>query len=199
MAEPVTRNATYEDLLRLPEHVTGEILDGDLYAMPRPRARHAKTETRVSRDLDPFDRQPGSPGGQGGWCILIEPELHLGRDVVVPDLAGWRRERMPTVPDVAAFDLAPDWACEIVSPRTASIDRVLKMRIYAREHVGYVWIIDPEAHTLEVFRLDGDRWILASSHSGNGEVRAGPFDAVALEMGRWWLAESSTGARRDDA
>lgn len=118
---------------------------------------------------------------------MDEPELHLGADVLVPDLAGWRIERMPQVPNVAAFTLAPDWVCEVVSPSTARIDRVRKMRIYARERVPHLWLLDPLAQTLEVFRLAGEHWLRESAHSGDEVVRAQPFDAVELAINRWWL------------
>ena len=109
VSPPSKKPATYDDLLALPEHVIGEIIDGELIASPRPRARHALASSNLGIDVGgPFGRKPGNPGGPGGWHILDEPELHLGRDVVVPDLAGWRRERMAVVPDVAAFELAPD-------------------------------------------------------------------------------------------
>lgn len=115
--------------MKVPDHMVAEILGGELFASPRPGGRHAKARVRLSGAIGGFDRRHGSHSGPGGWCILMEPELHLQRDVVVPDLAGWRRERMPTVPDVAALGLAPDWACEILSPRTVRIDRIRKTTI----------------------------------------------------------------------
>ena len=113
--------------------------------------------------------------------------MHLGPDVVVPDVAGWRREKMPVLPNVAAFTQAPDWACEVVSPTTAGADRVRKMRIYARESVGHLWLVEPLARTLEVYRFENGRWIVASTHGGRERVRAEPFEAVELELTRWWL------------
>ncbi len=147
MASAVRKIATYDDLLALPRNQVGEILGGTLHASPRPAFRHARTASRLSGTLDgPFD--VGS-GGPGGWWLLYEPELHLGPDVLVPDLAGWRRERMPVFPDVAACELAPDWGCEILSPGTAKLDRTIKLPIYARERVSHAWIIDPNEKTLE--------------------------------------------------
>lgn len=185
MLEPSKRAATYEDLRRVPDNLVAELVSGELYANPRPASPHAKAATGITASVYPFDGDP-SGGHPGGWWILAEPELHLHGDVVVPDIAGWRRNRMPEFPDVAAFELAPDWVCEVVSPRTAGLDRVKKMALYAREHVQHAWIVDPVARTLEVFGLEGGRWVVASTHEGAGKVRAEPFDAE-LDAGRWWM------------
>ncbi len=142
---------------------------------------------------DPFDRPPGGPGGPGGWWILFEPELHFGNDVLVPDLAGWRRERMSRLPSTVAFELAPDWVCEVISPSTAPLDRGKKMDAYGRAGVGFLWLVDPLARTLEVFRLENGRWTRLAAHTGAACVRAEPFDALELDLGRWWLEEPSLG------
>jgi Uma2 family endonuclease len=182
------RRATYEDLLKVPENMVGEILEGELYATPRPASPHARAASGIGSDLwGSFDRPPNGPGQPGGWWILFEPELHLGPDVVVPDVAGWRRAKMPVLPNVAAFTQAPDWTCEVVSPTTAGADRVCKMRIYARESVGHLWLVEPLAKTLEVYRLQNDQWVVANTHSGSERVRAEPFEAVEIDLTRWWL------------
>ena len=186
--ETVRRKATYEDLLKVPDTMVAEILDGELYATPRPASPHARAASGIGSDLwGSFDRPPNGPGQPGGWWILFEPEMHLGPDVVVPDVAGWRREKMPVLPNVAAFTQPPDWACEVVSPTTAAADRVRKMRIYAREEVGHLWLAEPLAKTLEVYRLENGRWVVVSTHTGGEHVRAEPFAAVELEISRWWL------------
>ena len=184
------RQATYEDLLKVPDHLVAEIVDGELVTSPRPASPHARATSVIRADVDPFDRQPGGPGGLGGWWILFEPELHLGTDILVPDLAGWRRERMPVLANVPYFEQAPDWVCEVVSPSTARIDRVRKMPIYARERVNYLWLVYPGLQTLEVYRLEGPHWVVASSHGGAESVRAEPFAAIELDMSRWWLEEA---------
>jgi len=182
------RRATYDDLLAVPEHMVAEIIEGELIVSPRPASPHARAATVMSADLlGSFDRPPGGAGAPGGWWILGEPELHLGEDVLVPDLAGWRRDRMPVLPNVAAFKQAPDWACEVVSPSTGRIDRGRKMRIYAREQVGHLWIVDPIVRTLEVYRLEDGRWVVMSAHGGADRVRAEPFEAIELAIDRWWL------------
>ena len=183
------RKASYKDLMEVPDHLVAEIINGELVTSPRPASPHARASTAIaSRIFGEFDgEKSGSGEGPGGWWILDEPEIHLGEDVVVPELAGWRRERMPLLPNVAAFDMAPDWICEVVSPSTARMDRVHKMPIYAREKVSHMWLVDPLAQTLEVFRLEADRWVVVSSHAGAEKVRAQPFDAVELDMTRWWL------------
>lgn len=182
------RKATYDDVLAAPEHMVAEILDGELFLSPRPATRHSRASSFIGIQIGgAFDRPPGDPERPGGWWILDEPELHFGEDVVVPDLAGWRHERMPGIPDAAWIDLAPDWLCETLSPSTARIDRGRKLRIYAREGVKHVWLVDPIARTLEVFALEGGRWVVAAVHAGSDAVRAEPFDAIELDMGRLWI------------
>ena len=176
--------ATYEDLVGLPEHLVGEILDGELHASPRPSASHALAASTLQSDLGTtFQRGRGGPGG---WWILSEPELHLGEDVAVPDLAGWRRDRLPRVPDAPFLTLVPDWVCEVVSPSTERIDRVKKLPLYAREGVRYAWLVNPKTRTLEVFRNEGTRWVLLASHADDAQVRAEPFEAVELDLLALW-------------
>jgi Uma2 family endonuclease len=185
---PARRRATYADLVEVPDHMVAEIVDGDLYTAPRPASPHATAASVIGGDLNgAFHRPADGPGRPGGWWILDEPELHLGPDVIVPDLAGWRRERMPVLSDVAYFDLAPDWACEVVSPATGALDRTRKMPIYAREGVGHLWLVDPISRTLEIYNLNASRWVVVSTHGGKEAVRAAPFDAIELDIGRWWL------------
>ena len=182
--EPAKRRATYQDLCALPEHVIGEILDGQLEVQPRPASLHARASSVLGGKLGPpFDQGDGGPGG---WIILFEPELHLGQDVLVPDLAGWRRQRMPELPDQAWFVLGPDWACEVLSPATALRDRRRKLPIYAREQVGHVWLVDPQLQSLEIFRLDGPSYRLVDTLGGDERVRAEPFDAVEFDLGALW-------------
>jgi Uma2 family endonuclease len=184
MGEPTRRKATYEDLCRVPDHLVAEILAGELHVSPRPAAFHSLAASALGGDLHgPFQRGRSGPGG---WWVLHEPELHLAEDVLAPDLAGWRRERLPRVPKVAAFTLPPDWVCEVLSPGTAMRDRVLKMPIYARAGVAHLWLIDPEVQTLEVFRREAGGWLLVAAHAGRAQVRAEPFDAVELELAALW-------------
>ena len=185
MSATARKFATYEDLFDLPDHLVGEIIHGQLITHPRPASRHAAASTGVSGQIyNPFHQGRGGPGG---WRILFEPELHLGPHILVPDLAGWRRERMPELPDVAFFTLPPDWVCEVLSPATARIDRLKKLAIYAREGVEHAWLVDPIARTLEVFESRGNRWTLAGAYEGDAVVRAVPFDAVEIEIGGWWV------------
>ncbi|MFZ5468868.1 MAG: Uma2 family endonuclease [Myxococcota bacterium] len=177
--------ATYQDILELPENVVGEIIAGELSVSPRPAARHAKVASVLGMDLGgPFQRGRGGPGG---WWIIDEPELHMGEDVLVPDLGGWRRERMPEIPDVPHFTLAPDWICEVLSPSTAKIDLVRKLPTYARTGVRHAWVVDPGLQTLEVFRLEDKRWVLLYAFSGEDRARAEPFEAVELDLSALWL------------
>ncbi len=182
---PFDRPATYADLQRLPGNMVGEIVDGALYAAPRPAPPHLFTAGALNDALGPPYRQ--ARGGAGGWWILQEPELHLAQDVLVPDVAAWRRDRMASLPSTAYFGLAPDWACEILSPSTASFDRVTKLRIYAREGVSHVWLVDPLARTLEVLGLENDQWMKLSTHSAGEVIRVAPFADIALDLRRLWL------------
>jgi len=176
--------ATYEDLLAVPEGLVAELIGGELVTQPRPASRHARAGSRLGALLDgPFDRGSGGPGG---WLLLDEPELHLGSEVLVPDLGGWRRERMPEMPDVAYFELAPDFCCEILSPSTAQIDRVRKMPVYAQHGVGHVWLVDPVLRSLEVFALDGQSYRVTSAHAEAEVVHAPPFDAIGLDLSLLW-------------
>ena len=185
MPLPVERKASYEDIIDLPEYLVGEILAGELHTHPRPAPKHARAYSALTGSLwSPFD---GGKDGPGGWWILDEPELHLGEDVIVPDLAGWRRERLPELPTTAWFELAPDWACEILSPSTARTDRAVKMPIYARERVPHLWLVDPDVCTLEVYGLQDDGyWLLLATLQENDSVRQPPFDAVTFELGVLW-------------
>jgi Uma2 family endonuclease len=178
------RPATYDDLLKVPDQFVAEILDGELYTSPRPSPRHADASSGLGGALrGPFDRGRGGPGG---WRILFEPEIHLAADVVVPDLAGWRRERLPSVPDEAYIAVAPDWICEVLSPSTVSIDRVKKLAIYARERVAHAWLVDPLARTVEILRLENGRWLIVATVSGLEVVRAEPFEAIELDLSLLW-------------
>ena len=193
MAGAVQRkSATYEDLLAVPDHKVAEILDGELFASPRPAVRHAHAASGLAVDiLGQFHYSGG--GRPGGWWILFEPELHLGEDVLVPDMAGWRRARVASMPDAPWIDVAPDWVCEVISPRTESIDRGRKLRIYAREAVAHLWLVNPIAKTLEVYRLSDSNWVLLHTYVGDEVVRAEPFAQVAIEIGRWWLPDAPVG------
>ncbi len=178
------RLASYEDLFDLPENLVGEIVNGRLVTHPRPAPKHARAYSGLGGKLwDPFDHGHGGPGG---WWILDEPEIHIGGDILVPDLAGWRRERMPRLPDTAWFELAPDWLCEILSPSTARVDRVEKLPIYARWGVRHVWLVDPDLRTLEAFEnLDG-RWVLAVPLKDDDPVSLAPFDAISFVLSVLW-------------
>lgn len=184
MAEPARRRATYADVVAAPPEKVAEIVDGDLHLSPRPAGPHAAAASALGEELGPpFKRGRGGPGG---WILLDEPELHLAADILVPDLGGWRRERMPAVKDVPFFDLPPDWVCEVLSNSTRKVDRTRKLPAYARAGVRHAWLVDPIARTLEVLRLEGDRYLIVSSHADDAHVRAEPFDAVELELGILW-------------
>ncbi len=173
-----------------PEDTTAEILDGELFVLPRPGRPHTRRASRLTMVLGgPFDLGVGGPGG---WVILDEPEVHLGLgpDKCQPDLAGWRRERMPDAlgepGEPAHYELAPDWICEVLSPRTEPNDRGRKMRIYRREGVAHYWLLNPVQRTLEVYRLESARYALIDTHEGDVLVRAEPFEALDLDLAMVW-------------
>ncbi|HEY4241968.1 MAG TPA: Uma2 family endonuclease [Kofleriaceae bacterium] len=183
MVAPRLETSTYADLERLPDNVVGELIHGALYASPRPAEPHAAASTVLGEELGPPFRR--GRGGPGGWVFYDEPELHLGGDVLVPDMAGWRVERAPAR-GVTAFETAPDWVCEVLSPSTARLDRTVKRDVYARERVPFVWFIDPIEEVLEVFQLEGSRYALAQSAGGDAKIRARPFEELELELVFLW-------------
>ncbi len=179
----MSRASLYAKLEALPEHVVGEILEGELVTSPRPRLEHGFT----SEALGVFIGGPYQFGlnGPGGWWIIDEPELHLGEDVVIPDLAGWRRERM-TSPTGVRAEVPPDWACEILSPSTARYDRGPKLRTYARSGVEWVWLVDPAAQMIEVLHREGTLWTIVQAVGEEERARLEPFASVELELARLW-------------
>ncbi len=181
--KPLKRGATYDDLREVPDHFVAEMFDGDLYAFPRPALPHANAASTLLAEIHrSFHRKDPS-----GWVILLEPELHFGKDVLVPDIAGWRRTRLPNVPDEAYLTLAPDWICEVLSKSTEAVDRGKKLRIYAREGVAHAWLVDPLARSLEVLSLEVRRWMQLGRYAGEAKVRAAPFDAIEFELGALWI------------
>lgn len=189
MLKPKPRPATYADLEALPSNVTGEIVFGVLYAMPRSAPRHGLAANRLSGVItNPFDLGEGGPGG---WIFLVEPELHLGPHVVVPDLAGWKRERLTPFPEAAYIETPPDWLCEVLSPSTAKLDRTDKLTVYAEFGVGHCWYVDPLARTLEVFALTGGKWQLAAAFKDNDVVVAPPFQVHGFALGLLWPPDAA--------
>ncbi len=184
MVQTKSSQATYADIEALPSNVVGEILFGVLYAHPRPARRHTAAASRIGGQLGPpFEFGNGGPGG---WIILDEPELHLGPHVVVPDLAGWRAERLTGKGDGAFFEEVPDWVCEIQSPSTRTFDVGPKRRVYGLYEVPYLWHVDPVAQSLEVFKLQNKDWLLTHTFVGNEPVAAPPFDAITFPLNNLW-------------
>ena len=178
------RRATYQDVLDAPAHQVAEIIDGTLYTHPRPAPAHTIASSVLGGTLNPpFHRGHGGPGG---WWILDEPELHLGDEVLVPDLAGWRRERMPERPETAYFTLPPDWVCEVLSASTRRVDLHTKRPVYAREGVAHLWLIDPTDRTLEAFELRDPEWTLIATAKDDDPVSVRPFDAITFSLGELW-------------
>jgi len=169
--------------------MTGEIIDGELIVTPRPSPKHSKASSILGHKVGPY--QVGEGGGPGGWVILYEVEIKLAEECrpIVPDFSGWRVERFPKVIDTNWISVPPDWVCEVLSPRTIRLDRIKKMSKYAKFGVRYVWLIDPIAMTLEVFKLESGRWVLLDAFEGNARVRAEPFQEVEIALDDLWLEE----------
>jgi Uma2 family endonuclease len=185
MSVPAKQRATCADVLAAPDGLVAELVDGKLVTSPRPGPFHATAASALGGELwSPFRRGRGGPGG---WVILDEPELHLlGAEVLVPDVVGWRVERMPELPVTAWFETVPDWVCEVASPATAAFDRADKMPVYARAGVKFAWIVEPTVQTSETYALENQRWVLLETFRGDRGVRAAPFDAIELEVGVLW-------------
>jgi Uma2 family endonuclease len=173
-------------LLGVPDRQIAEIICGELVAQPRPAPRHALASSVLGAQLGP--PYGFGQGGPGGWWILDEPELHFGDgDVLVPDIAGWRVERLPALPETPYFELAPDWVCEVLSASSAARDRTDKMSIYVRAGVAFIWLVDPGVRTLECYRLESRRWVLLRSLKESERGRVEPFDSIELDLERLWL------------
>jgi Uma2 family endonuclease len=190
MSSEAKRRATYQDVLDAPDNVVAEVIDGELYTHARPRVGHARVASNLGADIsDAFGRGRSGPGG---WVVVVEPELHLGDepDIVVPDIAAWRKDRFPDIgPDAAFVTVAPDWLAEVLSPSTARVDRALKLPLYARQGVSWVWLLDPAIEVLEVYRLEDHEWRLQGTFAGNAPIQAQPFDAVELDSDWLWARE----------
>lgn len=177
------KRATYQDILDAPEHKVAEIIDGDLH-LSRPANPATIVISALTFELGPpFHRGKGGPGG---WIILFEPELHLGDDVLVPDLAGWRRERLPVVADAPFIEATPDWVCEVLSPSTEKVDRIQKLPIYARAGISYAWLVHPRRRTLEAFKLRDGHWVAIASLKDDDRARIEPFDAIEIDLAQLW-------------
>ena len=178
------RRASYRDVLDAPAHLVAEIINGTLHTHPRPASRHALATSNLGDELvSPFGKGRGGPGG---WWIIDEPELHLDGEIVVPDLAGWRRERMPDYPDTAYFTLAPDWVCEALSASTRKVDLHEKPPIYALAGVPHLWLVDPADRTLEALELRDGEWVPIATAKDDDPVSIPPFDAITFSLGDLW-------------
>lgn len=184
MSKAAPRLATYSDLLALPESVRGEIVAGELRTAPSALPKHSRAMRALGGAIGkPFDDDDGR-GGPGGWWIFLEVDVQLSEhDIVRPDLAGWRRERLAEPWDTRPIALVPDWVCEILSPSNAAHDRVIKAKLYADHGVAHYWILDPAERTLEVFQLTGELWTRLASYDDSAVARIQPFDAIELVVG----------------
>lgn len=173
----------YAEVEALPETLTGEIFPaGVLRTMSRPGRPHRYVHRRLQRDLEGIDRNVGG----AGWWIEFDAEIRLGDELFVPDLAGWRVERVPEFPDDNPILLTPDWCCELLSPSTARADRTEKLPLYARRGVAWVWLVDPALRCVEVYACEGGRPTLVQTAVDNATIALPPFE-IDLALGNWWL------------
>jgi Uma2 family endonuclease len=178
------RPAGWDDLDRVPEGYIGEIVAGEIVVTPRPNPPHMKAAGELTHALgSPFHRGIGGPGG---WVLYEEPRIRFGEDVRVPDLAGWRRERWVEPPRKGPLTVIPDWVCEVLSATTRAEDLAVKLPLYAQAKVRHAWLVDPDGHTLEVYRLE-QAWMLVATYAGDARIRAEPFDAVELDLSPLWM------------
>ena len=184
LSETDTRRATYQDVMDAPPDKVAEVVDGALYIFHRPALPHARAGSVLGSIISHHFDHGG--GGPGGWWIVDEPQIHLGEDIVVPDIAGWRRERMPVFPDTAYTTLAPDWVCEVLSPSTRKLDLGGKSAVYARAGVSYIWFVDPIARTLEANVLRGGKWVEIATLHDDATVSLPPFEAISFSLGDLW-------------
>lgn len=188
MSLPTQKKAVYDDLYNLPENVTGEIIEGELYAFPRPHYRHGNTLSVLGSELIPPYRF-GRGGGPGGWVIIIEPEIMLGENLLVPDITGWKQERLSTKPEENWISVVPDWIGEVLSPSTFLHDRTRKMDIYAHHGIPYLWFIDPIAKILETYKLQNGKWLVMKNYAANDKVRVEPFQEIEIDLSHLWWAD----------
>ena len=191
-----THRATYQDVLDVPPHKVAEVIAGTLHTHPRPALRHARASSILVGSLvSPLNRGSIDPGG---WWIIFGPELHLGEDIVVPDLAGWRRETTPEYPDTTFCTIAPDWVCEVLSPSTRQLNLTEKRDFYAREGVRHLWFVDPDARILEAFELHDGHWLPLATLIDDAPVSLLPFDAITFSLGVLWPEAAADAGEADD-
>ncbi|CAI8867872.1 Uma2 family endonuclease [Methylocaldum szegediense] len=186
MSAVIQESNLYERLLALPENLVGEIIDGELYTQPRPAGPHASVVSVLGMDIGSAYHR--GRGGPGGWWIIDEPEIHFVRDIEVlaPDIAGWRRERMPALPKDHRFEVVPDWVCEVLSPTTQKKDRVTKTKAYGRYGVAFLWLVDPLARILETYALADGQWTITGLYQDEDEVSAAPFESITIPLNDLW-------------
>ncbi len=179
--------AKYQDIIDLPANLRGEILFGQLHTSPRPSPTHQKAMLKMAFRLEGKWGEDSSGSESGTWVFLTEPELHLDRHIIVPDIAAWKAYRVgSSFYEKAAIKLVPDWVCEIQSPSTASLDRVAKSRVYHQLKISYYWLLDPVAMTLEVMKYSKPGWTQTGSYCDNDKVKAEPFADLELSLNWFW-------------
>ena len=190
MAEPAKKPATYADLEAVPPHLVAEIIDGELVTHPRPSPRHGATAFSLSGTLTgPFQKGRDGPGG---WVFFVEPEVKFGGDILVPDIVGWRRERLKAYPETNYFTVIPDWVCEVLSGSTEKRDRT-----YGEAGIPHLWLIDPRLQILEAFENRNSRWMKLGDWNSDDVVSAPPFEALSFSLADLWPLDRPLGFAED--
>jgi len=181
-SDPAHRLATYDDVLAADERV--EVIGGQLETLPSARPRHGRVARAIAGAIGgPFDDDDGR-GGPGGWWILTEVDVRLSpHDIVRPDVAGWRKERLTDL-DTLPIDVRPDWVCEVLSPGTRLRDTRDKRRLFASAGISHYWLLDPDDRTLLALVLESDRWTEQGLYAEGDLARIAPFEALELDVGR---------------
>jgi Uma2 family endonuclease len=187
MGDPATKVSPFEELLaeidRLPEHLSGEIIEpGEIRTMSRPLARHRRAAGQCYRALGGADEASGG----SGWWIEQEPAVRFGERLANPDIAGWRVERSPEPPDGYPITLVPDFCCEVLSPSTARDDRLIKLPLYARSGVEWIWLIDPSLRAVEVYQAERGNPMMVAGAKDAEATRLPPFD-LEISLARFWF------------
>lgn len=184
-APPTRNSASAEDAFaNAPSNLRAELLHGTVLMAPAPAPLHQVHVAELLRRLSGYDRRGRGPTDPGGWLIVPDPEVDLGEapDKFRPDVAGWRFERATFSLREPAITVAPDWVCEVLSPSTETIDRAIKAPLYASYGVEWLWLIDPEDCSIEVFHNDRGTFRPTHTFRASSAGSLPPFEGAPMSQ-----------------